>query len=153
MTNLLAHLTGVCRSGEGWTAHCPAHDDHHQSLSVDHRDGKWLINCHAGCAWEQIIAALGLSPSDLFEAPSIMEGDRPSPLDQRATVQPSSTSTSPAKAAAGLTLDQYVLGDVTRDGQLHVGRRPHDARPWSRVCIYQAGMRADPAGSGRSHST
>ena len=108
MTDLLAHLSGVSPSGEGWNARCPAHDDQHQSLSVHHRDGKWLIKCHAGCAWEQIIAALGLSPSNLFEAPSIREGGRPSPLDQRATAQPSPTSTSPRNAAAGLTLDQYA---------------------------------------------
>ena len=108
MTDLLAHLAGVSRSGEGWTARCPAHDDHHRSLSVHHRDGKWLIKCHAGCDWQGIIAALGLSASDLFETPSIGEGGRPISLDQRATVQPSRTSTSPANAAAGLTLDQYA---------------------------------------------
>lgn len=108
MTDLLAHLAGVSRSGEGWTARCPAHDDHHRSLSVHHRDGKWLIKCHAGCDWQGIIAALGLSASDLFETPSIGEGGRQISLDQRATVQPSRTSTSPANAAAGLTLDQYA---------------------------------------------
>jgi hypothetical protein len=47
------------RSGEGWTAKCPAHKDKQNSLSVHHRDGKWLLKCHAGCDWKEIIAAIG----------------------------------------------------------------------------------------------
>ena len=108
MTDLLAHLAGVCRSGDGWAACCPAHADQHQSLSVRHLDGKWLIKCHAGCDWREIISALGVAESDLFDSPSNGAGGRPIPLDQRATVQPSPTSTSPTNAAAGLTLDQYA---------------------------------------------
>jgi putative DNA primase/helicase len=48
MTDLLARLTGVEPSGDGWTARCPAHEDRHNSLSVHHRDGHWLVKCHAG---------------------------------------------------------------------------------------------------------
>jgi hypothetical protein len=40
MTDLLARLNGVLRSGDGWTARCPA------------RDRRCLIKCHAGCEWE-----------------------------------------------------------------------------------------------------
>jgi hypothetical protein len=108
MAEFLAHLVGVSRSGEGWTARCPAHDDRHKSLSVHHRDGKWLVKCHAGCAWQEIIAALGLAGSDLFEIPSNGEGAKPIAIEQRATVQLPDTSTSSANAAAGLTLDQYA---------------------------------------------
>ena len=46
---ILTRLIGVRRSGEGWTAQCPAHEDKQSSLSVHHRDGKWLLKCHAGC--------------------------------------------------------------------------------------------------------
>ena len=50
MTDLLARLKSVVLSGNGWTARCPTHDDQHNSLSIDHRDGRWLVKCHAGAA-------------------------------------------------------------------------------------------------------
>lgn len=37
MTDVLARLKNVVRSGEGWTARCPAHSDGRNSLSIDHR--------------------------------------------------------------------------------------------------------------------
>jgi hypothetical protein len=66
MIDLLAKLKGVARSGDGWTAHCPAHNDRHNSLSVHRRDGRWLLKCHAGCEWRSIVAAMGMVPTDLF---------------------------------------------------------------------------------------
>src|SRR5580704_11485373 len=48
--DILARLKDVRRSGKGWTAKCPAHKDRQNSLSVQHRDGKWLLKCHAGSA-------------------------------------------------------------------------------------------------------
>jgi hypothetical protein len=68
MIDLLSRLRGVRRSGrDRWQARCPAHDDRSPSLSVAHRDGKWLLFCHAGCSIGAIIAALGLPVSDLFD--------------------------------------------------------------------------------------
>ena len=67
---ILDLLKEVRRSGDGWTAKCPGHDDTHHSLSVSHRDGKWLLKCHAGCTIEQITAAMGIKISDLFDADS-----------------------------------------------------------------------------------
>jgi putative DNA primase/helicase len=64
---LLARLKGVVRSGTGWTARCPAHDDKHNSLSIHHRNGRWLLYCHVGCGWEAIIDAIGLRPAELFD--------------------------------------------------------------------------------------
>src|SRR5262245_56027372 len=97
MVDLIARLNGVRRSGKGWTAKCPAHDDGHSSLSVHHRAGKWLLKCHAGCTWEAIIAALGMTPSELFE---VEEGEGIGyAKNNRATAQP-----------LGLTLEQYAAG-------------------------------------------
>jgi putative DNA primase/helicase len=59
MTDLLARLKDVVRSGDGWTARCPAHPDQHNSLSIHHHDGRWLLKCHVGCGWQEIINALG----------------------------------------------------------------------------------------------
>lgn len=64
---ILDRLEGVRRSGEGWTARCPAHEDHKPSLTVSEgADGRVLLCCQRGCATEDVVAALGLSLSDLF---------------------------------------------------------------------------------------
>jgi hypothetical protein len=55
------------KAGTGWTCRCPSHDDKTPSLSVSAgADGRALVKCHAGCAPEAIVKALGLSMSDLF---------------------------------------------------------------------------------------
>lgn len=61
------------RSGSGYSARCPAHDDKNASLSVKQGDnGGIVLHCHAGCTPEQVVGALGLSMKDLFP-----DGDRP----------------------------------------------------------------------------
>ena len=45
-------------SGNGWTIHCPAHDDSGPSLSVSDKDGKCLVHCHGGCSQEAVIGEL-----------------------------------------------------------------------------------------------
>src|SRR5262245_20025268 len=74
MIDLLAQLSGVGRSGDGWTARCPAHKDRHNSLSIHHREGRWLLKCHEGCEWQTIVAALGMVAADLFD---VTRGARP----------------------------------------------------------------------------
>ena len=55
------------RSGKGWIAKCPVHEDHKPSLSLDEgADGRALLKCHAGCSTDDVIAALGLTRRDLF---------------------------------------------------------------------------------------
>ena len=57
------------RVGDGWSARCPAHDDHNPSLSVaEGADGRALLTCHAGCALEVVRIALDLELADLFVA-------------------------------------------------------------------------------------
>jgi hypothetical protein len=64
---LLSKLFGTRKSGSGWSARCPAHDDRHASLSVSTGDdGRVLLRCHAGCDTSAIVAALGLGLADLF---------------------------------------------------------------------------------------
>lgn len=51
---------GLRRTGDGWEARCPAHDDAHASLSVaEGASGKVLLYCHAGCTFEEILTSLG----------------------------------------------------------------------------------------------
>lgn len=46
---------------------CPAHEDKHPSLDVrELADGRILIVCRAGCGVADVVAAVGLSLSDLF---------------------------------------------------------------------------------------
>jgi hypothetical protein len=64
---VLAHLEGVHRSGAGWVARCPHHEDKQASLSVrEADDGKVLIHCFAGCPNLSVVASAGLSMVDLF---------------------------------------------------------------------------------------
>lgn len=61
--DVLSRLQGVYPVGQGkYKALCPAHDDRDPSLSVTEGDGgKVLIYCHAGCAYSDIVATMGLS--------------------------------------------------------------------------------------------
>ena len=59
---------GVIRRGDRqYTAKCPAHEDRHASLSIGvGDDGRVLLNCHAGCEFKTICAAIGLTEADTF---------------------------------------------------------------------------------------
>jgi hypothetical protein len=91
MTDLLAHLEGVRSSGDGWTARCPAHSDRHNSLNIHHRDGRWLLKCHAGCDWQAIVDALHIDAADLFDREE-GEWGRLNHANNRATAQPTAKS-------------------------------------------------------------
>lgn len=55
------------RAGAGIACRCPAHEDNAPSLSVGTgMDGRILLNCHAGCSTEAVVAGLGLTMKDLF---------------------------------------------------------------------------------------
>jgi hypothetical protein len=65
---VLDRLQGARGSNGSWKALCPAHEDREPSLSVtEGDDGRALINCFAGCENADIVNALGLEMSDLFE--------------------------------------------------------------------------------------
>lgn len=64
---LLSRLGRVRRTGNGYLARCPAHEDRVNSLSVgDGEEGRILLKCHSGCEVERIAKALGLTVADLF---------------------------------------------------------------------------------------
>jgi 5S rRNA maturation endonuclease (ribonuclease M5) len=63
---LLPKLDGIRRSGSGYTAKCPAHDDGHASLSVGPgKDHPVVLHCHAGCDRDTILDKVGLTWADL----------------------------------------------------------------------------------------
>lgn len=48
-------------------ARCPAHEDRSPSLSIkETQDGKVLLHCFGGCGAADVVAAAGLTLSDLF---------------------------------------------------------------------------------------
>jgi putative DNA primase/helicase len=72
---LLARLDRVRRSGDGWMARCPAHEDTTPSLSLAvGESGRPLVHCFAGCTPDAILRALGLTTADLGIAESRTAG-------------------------------------------------------------------------------
>ncbi|HUU23469.1 MAG TPA: hypothetical protein VM389_13135 [Phycisphaerae bacterium] len=64
---ILSKLKGLKKAQDGWQTLCPAHEDTNASLSVRiGEEGRLLLKCHAGCTTEAVVAALGVSMSDLF---------------------------------------------------------------------------------------
>ncbi|MHB8368811.1 MAG: toprim domain-containing protein [Leptospirales bacterium] len=84
--DILSRLQGVRKSGQGWTARCPAHEDRNQSLSLRITEtGRLLAHCFAGCSFDEIREALGLtgerfSPSHR----TIEEGPTPEQVEAQA---------------------------------------------------------------------
>jgi hypothetical protein len=67
VSDILGRLERVRKSGTGWVARCPAHDDRDPSLSISEGDdGRILMNCFASCTVESICAALHINVSGLF---------------------------------------------------------------------------------------
>jgi CHC2-type zinc finger protein len=82
---LVDRLERAKRTGSGrWIARCPAHNDKNPSMSVrELEDGRVLIHCFAGCAVEEIVAAVGMTLSDLFPDKPLEHGKplrRPVPV-------------------------------------------------------------------------
>jgi hypothetical protein len=67
---ILDRFEGVRRRRDGeWMVLCPAHRDRNPSLHVTHREGRWLLFCHAGCALEDVLCAAELEQRELFDGP------------------------------------------------------------------------------------
>lgn len=66
---LLDRLELVRQTAPGrWIARCPAHADRSPSLSVrELEDGRLLVHDFGGCEIGDVLAAVGLTLSDLFE--------------------------------------------------------------------------------------
>ena len=81
-SRLLEHLEGVKQTAPGrWIARCPAHEDRSPSLSIrELDDGRVLVYDFGGCEVGDVLAALGLGLSDLFEKPI---GDQVAPTRGR----------------------------------------------------------------------
>lgn len=71
--NILTHFQKVRKFNNktnAWVALCPAHPDKTPSLAIKMEGDKPLFHCFAGCTFEEILSAAGLSHEDLM-------GERP----------------------------------------------------------------------------
>lgn len=68
---VLDRLDSPKQSGAGrWISKCPAHEDRSPSLSIrELEDGRVLLHCFGGCPNGDVLAAMGLRMSDLFDKP------------------------------------------------------------------------------------
>lgn len=67
LERVLSGLDRVCKTSGGFLARCPAHEDHHPSLSISEGDdGRVLLHCWAGCETSSVVTAMGLSFADLY---------------------------------------------------------------------------------------
>ena len=72
LDTVLDKLPNFRKVGGQYSARCPAHDDHHNSLSIKEENGKVLLHCFAGCDYGAIAMALGLQRNggkDISNAP------------------------------------------------------------------------------------
>lgn len=68
--DFLAKLDGVKSLPSGFSARCPAHEDHVSSLMVNAgKNQPIVVHCHAGCDTETVLKALGMSTTDLMGKP------------------------------------------------------------------------------------
>jgi putative DNA primase/helicase len=68
LAKVLERFPDAKKSGNGWMACCPAHDDKSPSLSINEGDdGRVLLNCFGEkCSVDAICESIGLKPADLF---------------------------------------------------------------------------------------
>lgn len=73
LEDFLSKLDRVKQMPSGFSARCPAHEDRVASLSVNAgKEGGIVVMCHAGCATENVVAALGLEMGDLAGKPHVI---------------------------------------------------------------------------------
>src|SRR6266404_7410876 len=72
------------RSGAGWFARCPVHEDRTPSFSINYDDARILVHCHGSCSQKAVLAELmrrGLWPGAdrVAHRASRPAGPRPAP--------------------------------------------------------------------------
>jgi AAA domain len=109
------------KSGAGWMAKCPAHKDRNPSLSINEgSDGRVLLNCHAGCSLESILAAISLTKADLFSGKPVHRQRRNGPvLNPGCAASLSASSRGPSRApTASPAFDWQQCVDAVDDKAL-----------------------------------
>lgn len=127
---LLDRLDRVRETGPGtWRARCPAHDGKSQTLSVRETDtGVVLIHCFASCGVADVLAAVGLSVSDLF----------PERLPDRRFAR--SRSLMPAREALACIDHEVIVAHLIIADVLE--QKAVDAEQWERFALCESRISA-----------
>ena len=105
LSDFLSRLQGVERHGDQYMARCPAHDDRKASLAVKMGDKKIVCQCMAGCAYEDIIAAMGLDWKDVVKPEYLHEmAGQPAPRRRRSAPKPEAKA-KPEEKKPGIPVD------------------------------------------------
>lgn len=120
---LIDRLQGVRSTGPGrWLSRCPAHEDRSPSLSVrETDDGRVLIHDFAGCDASDVLAAVGLTLSDLFP-------ERPDDHRRR----PSQSRIPAADALVAIDHEAHVVAVIGSDVHQH---QQIDGPTWDRLAM------------------
>lgn len=112
-------LGGARKSGAGWVARCPAHDDRNPSLSLSERNGKLLVHCFAGCPQDAVIDAL--RDRGLWPEPERREPPKTAKPKPRAS----------KRNQAGPIVAEYIYTNAAGNPLFRVTRHePKDFRRW-----------------------
>ena len=67
--SLLSRVKGLKKTSSAtWMCKCPSHQDRLPSLSIRlAEDGRVLVNCFGGCSVDDVLGAVGLEMTDLFD--------------------------------------------------------------------------------------
>ena len=85
--NVLAALGEYTKTGSGYKARCPAHNDSSPSLSISEGDnGKAVVCCHAGCTQDAVMAKLGYSAREA-NASRASKPNKDKPRNRHATAE------------------------------------------------------------------
>ena len=97
--SILTQLQGVRKSGQGWTAKCPAHDDRNASLSLRiTEEGRLLAHCFSGCTFDDIRESLGIGGEQFAPSPRKEDsGPTPEQLEAQAKALRLWTGAKPAQ--------------------------------------------------------
>jgi len=120
---LLAKFPNAKPSGNGWSDHCPAHEDRRASLSIGvAEDGHGLLHCHAGCTVDAICDAVELRVPDLFPTADMF----PTPAKPKANGKRRIVATHDYRDEDGKVLFQVVRYEPKAFRQ----RRPKPGGGW-----------------------
>jgi hypothetical protein len=101
-------------ANQQYVALCPSHSDRKPSLSISLADdGRVLIHCHAGCATDDIIRSLGITPRDLYPQPN-GDGHFPDRAERRRAERKLGKRQNAAASGRARTIaDVYIYKDST----------------------------------------
>ena len=124
LETLIDRLDGVRKTGvDKYVARCPAHDDRSPSLAIkDCGDGRILIHDFAGCDTENVLAALGLTFTDIM----------PDRIGHEHSHKPIRNRTSSRDALATLDHESLVVAIIGADFLEH---KEIDDETWDRLGV------------------